>query len=73
MFDIGCEQHGQYVIVPQLRDTKGDDDEPTPPVMTQWKAGTITALHVKTPEEIEEEKMLEEAQKAKAQLGESGT
>ena len=51
------------------KEDKGDDEEPTAGAVPKWVAGQVTALHVKTPEEEEEERMLEEAEKAKAQLG----
>ena len=69
MFDIGCEQHGQYITLETDKEDKGDDEEPTAGAVPKWVAGQVTALHVKTPEEEEEERMLEEAEKAKAQLG----
>lgn len=38
-------------------------------VIPRWEAGAVTALNVKTAEEIEEERLLEEAERIKAELG----
>lgn len=53
----------------QDKEEKNEDDEPAANVVPKWKAGVVTALHVKTPEEEEEERMMEEAEKIKQQLG----
>ena len=70
VFDIGCEQHGMYVPIEQDKEEKNEEDEPSANVLPKWKAGVVTALHVKTPEEEEEERMMAEAERVKAELGE---
>ncbi|XP_073768658.1 radial spoke head 1 homolog isoform X3 [Danio rerio] len=49
VFDIGCEQHGEYL---QIEQVKGDAEEEEPAMTTilKWKPKAITALSVWTTE-----------------------
>lgn len=55
VFDIGCEQHGEYIPIEQEKEDKGDDEEPSANIVPKWKAGQVTAIHLKTEEDMEEE------------------
>ncbi|XP_053408505.1 radial spoke head 1 homolog isoform X2 [Mercenaria mercenaria] len=46
VFDIGCEQHGEYLGIEQDKEEKGDDDEAQPNIISKWKAGIVTGIHL---------------------------
>ncbi|XP_070201300.1 radial spoke head 1 homolog isoform X2 [Littorina saxatilis] len=51
VFDIGCEQHGEYVPIEQgEKEEKGDDEEPQAIIISKWKAGQVTAITLKEEE-----------------------
>ncbi|XP_076803429.1 radial spoke head 1 homolog [Clavelina lepadiformis] len=50
IFDIGCEQHGEYIPVEQTQGD-GEEEEPTTVTIPKWKAGKITAITLYSPEE----------------------
>lgn len=37
------------------KEDKGDDEEPSANIVPKWKAGQVTAIHLKTEEDMEEE------------------
>ena len=50
MFDIGCQQHGNYVGVEQP-DEKNEEEEAAPTLVPKWKAGEITESKLEPDEE----------------------
>ena len=48
IFDIGCEQHGEYIPIEIQQD--GDDEESPNLTIPKWKAGKVTAITVKASE-----------------------
>lgn len=49
MFDIGCQQHGNYVGIEQP-DEKNEEEEAAPSLIPKWKAGDISEIKLE-PEE----------------------
>jgi len=49
VFDIGCQQHGNYMGVEQP-DEKNEEEEAAPTLIPKWKAGEITEIKLE-PEE----------------------
>ncbi|XP_009996531.1 PREDICTED: radial spoke head 1 homolog [Chaetura pelagica] len=49
IFDIGCEQHGEYIQPEQDRGEEEEEEEPLLLVAPKWKASTIAKLAVWTP------------------------
>ena len=47
IFDIGCEQHGEYIPIEVPLD--GEDEEATNVTVPKWKAHKLTAITVKLP------------------------
>ncbi|XP_031956948.1 radial spoke head 1 homolog isoform X1 [Corvus kubaryi] len=52
IFDMGCEQHGEY-IEPEQEKEEEEEDEPPLPVEPKWKASEITKLTPWSPHEEE--------------------
>ena len=50
VFDIGCQQHGNYVGVEQP-DEKNEEEEAAPTLVPKWKAGEITEIRLEPDEE----------------------
>ncbi|KAJ8352569.1 hypothetical protein SKAU_G00240450 [Synaphobranchus kaupii] len=48
VFDIGCEQHGEFTQVDQDEDD-GEDDEPITATVLKWRPTSITSLSHMTP------------------------
>lgn len=55
VFDIGCEQHGEYIGIEQEKEDKGEEDEPQPNIVSKWKAGQTTAISLATDDDDLEE------------------
>nr|XP_006013229.1 PREDICTED: radial spoke head 1 homolog isoform X2 [Latimeria chalumnae] len=49
VFDIGCEQHGEYIQIPQQEGTDVEDEEPVAVVAPKWKAEKVTGLTLWVP------------------------
>ncbi|KFP91070.1 Radial spoke head 1, partial [Apaloderma vittatum] len=50
VFDIGCEQHGEYIQDKgEGEEEEEEEEEPTLPVTPKWKASEITKLTLWTP------------------------
>ncbi|XP_060577764.1 radial spoke head 1 homolog isoform X2 [Ruditapes philippinarum] len=46
VFDIGCEQHGEYLGIEQDKEEKGEEDEGQVNIISKWKAGQTTGIHL---------------------------
>ncbi|KFP43494.1 Radial spoke head 1, partial [Chlamydotis macqueenii] len=51
VFDVGCEQHGEYIQSEQDREEGEEEEEPTLLVAPTWKASKITEFTLWTPDE----------------------
>ncbi|XP_017529341.3 radial spoke head 1 homolog isoform X2 [Manis javanica] len=49
VFDIGCEQHGEYRLTDVERGEEEEEEETLVPVIPKWKATKITELALWTP------------------------
>ncbi|XP_010167541.2 radial spoke head 1 homolog, partial [Antrostomus carolinensis] len=49
VFDIGCEQHGEYIHSEQEEEEEEEEEEPSLLVAPKWKASQITKLTLWTP------------------------
>ncbi|XP_043852376.1 radial spoke head 1 homolog [Dromiciops gliroides] len=54
VFDIGCEQHGEYELKETEEEEEGEEEEAVKPVVPVWKAKKITPLTLYTPSFAEE-------------------
>jgi len=56
VFDIGCQQHGEYVPIEQHDEVKEGDEEAAPKVIPRWKAGDVTEI---TLDELDQQQVME--------------
>ncbi|XP_068930898.1 radial spoke head 1 homolog [Petaurus breviceps papuanus] len=74
IFDIGCEQHGEYKLADMER-VEEEEEEETSTAIPKWKAKKITPLelwkpiHVEEPPQLDVQPETEEAQ-ASSEMGE---
>merc|ERR1739838_782288 len=52
IFDIGCEQHGEFIPVEQPQED-GEEEEQMIVTVSKWKAGQITDITLFTNEEVD--------------------
>ncbi|KAH3699176.1 radial spoke head 1 homolog isoform X2 [Dreissena polymorpha] len=51
VFDIGCEQHGEYLGIETEKDEKGEEDEGQVNITSKWQAGVTTGIHLASEED----------------------
>ncbi|EDV25659.1 Radial spoke head 1-like protein [Trichoplax sp. H2] len=54
IFDIGCEQHGNYELVEISQGGINEDDEPVKIVVPTWRSGKVKARNVINDDEVED-------------------
>ncbi|XP_053912164.1 radial spoke head 1 homolog isoform X2 [Cuculus canorus] len=71
IFDIGCEQHGEYVKAEQGKEEEEEDEDSSLLVVPKWKASEITKFTLWTPR-VENPPSPKEASLVEATTAEAG-
>ncbi|XP_036099666.1 radial spoke head 1 homolog isoform X1 [Molossus molossus] len=72
VFDIGCEQHGEYRLTDAERVEEEEEEESLTTVIPKWKATKITELALWTPTLVEEQSPVDVPGQEEALAAEGG-